>query len=205
MAFYIRPTFSPELFFIPLHFQTVSLGRNPATSPLFCQYFAAVCSLMGLLSLLLFFALANRKGPRCIFMKTQSYSVFDKWRYLFLKLPYCQGFFVFFVTVVSLSLVVVVFESWRFKFVFPYPHINPQVEFIAVVFQTDARGVSPASVTVAKKSTTPFQPVTLPVLLLRVAAVVSSLQSRTVYVVVKVRSAFPCKIFKHGIWWLHFF
>lgn len=105
MAFYVRPTFSPELFFIPLHFQTVSLGRNPAPSPLFCQYFAAVCSLMGApFAAAFLFALANRKGPRCIFMKTQSCSVFDKWRYLFLKLPYCQGFFVFFVTVVSLCL-----------------------------------------------------------------------------------------------------
>lgn len=74
-------------------------------------------------------------------------------------LSYCPAFFIFFVTFVSVSLTVV-FESWRFKFVFPYPHSNPQVEFTAVVFKTDARGVSPASVTGAKKSTTPFQPVT---------------------------------------------
>lgn len=71
---------------------------------------------------------------------------------VFFTLSSCPGllfcvlfcfFFVFFVASSSLSLSVVVFESWRFKFVFPYPRSHPEVALPAVVFPADARGVSP--------------------------------------------------------------
>ena len=92
MALYIRPSFSPGLLFLPLIlcFQATSLGRNPALLPPLQVVFISLLFanvrgflFLGCFSLLLYSAVANRRGLRCRFMKTSLNSVCDKRRYLF--------------------------------------------------------------------------------------------------------------------------